>query len=98
METIPDQEQPFPEEVQDCIRRALAEDIGPGDVTTESIVPPQAAMNGKIVSKQAGIIAGLDVAGMVYRMLDEGVYFFPRAEEGECVENRLGDHTLFIRW
>jgi len=45
-----------------CIRRALAEDIGAGDVTTDSIVPAEAVMRGQIIAKQAGIIAGLDVA------------------------------------
>lgn len=49
-------------EIMACIRRALDEDIGPGDVTTNSIVPSDASMSGQIIAKQAGILAGLDVA------------------------------------
>ena len=58
-----------------CIRRALAEDIGAGDVTTNAIVPQEAMMKGQIIAKQAGIGAGLDVAAAVYRVLDERVRF-----------------------
>ena len=75
--------QPFPAEVLDCIRRALEEDIGTGDVTTNSIVPSQASMSGQIFAKQAGIVAGLDVAQAVFHLLDEGVHFAVQVEEGD---------------
>ncbi len=77
----------FHTDVIECIRRALDEDIGPGDVTTNSIVPEQASMNGQIIAKQAGIVAGLDVAQMVYAMLDDRVNFTALMGEGERVEN-----------
>jgi nicotinate-nucleotide pyrophosphorylase (carboxylating) len=51
-------------EILACIERALAEDIGPGDVTTNAIVPPDAIMRGRIVAKQAGVVAGLDGRGV----------------------------------
>jgi len=78
----------LPAEIIDCIRRALDEDIGPGDVTTDSIVPVDAAMRGQIIAKQAGIFAGLDVASEVYRMLDARVSFETWVSEGVQVENR----------
>jgi nicotinate-nucleotide pyrophosphorylase (carboxylating) len=78
----------LPEDVIECIRRAMAEDIGPGDVTTDSIVPPQATMRGKIIAKQAGIVAGLDVARAVYLLLDDRVDFVANAAEGERVDNQ----------
>lgn len=53
------------------IQRALQEDLGSGDVTTESIVPPDAVMSGQIISKQSGVIAGLDVAQAAFRLLDD---------------------------
>lgn len=80
---------PFSTEVMDCIRRALVEDIGPGDITTESIVPMHATMTGHIIAKQAGIVAGLDVAHAVYELLDRDVVFSPQAEEGERVEGQM---------
>lgn len=75
-------------EIKDCIRRALAEDIGPGDATTNAIVPEEAVMKGRIIAKQDGIIAGLDVAQAVYEMVDTRVAFTSRVEEGARVENK----------
>jgi nicotinate-nucleotide pyrophosphorylase (carboxylating) len=74
--------------VIEYIQRAMAEDIGSGDVTTDSIVPPQATMQGKIIAKQAGIVAGLDVARAAYLLLDDRVNLVPTADEGERVENQ----------
>lgn len=75
-------------DILDAIRRALAEDIGPGDVTTNSIVPPDALMRGRIIAKQDGVVAGLDVAQAVYRMVDERITFTALVAEGERVTNR----------
>ena len=83
-----DEKLSLPEDVLECIRRAMAEDIGSGDVTTDSIVPPQATMRGKIIAKQAGIVAGLDVARAVYLLLDDRVDFTANAAEGERVESQ----------
>jgi nicotinate-nucleotide pyrophosphorylase (carboxylating) len=75
-------------EIVDCIRRALAEDIGPGDVTTNAIIPAHSEMKGRIMAKQGGIVAGLDVARAVYEMVDPKVIFTVCVEEGAHVENR----------
>ena len=72
-------------DILDAIRRALAEDVGTGDVTTNSIVPPDATMRGRIVAKQEGVVAGLDVAHAVYRMVDERVVFTADVAEGARV-------------
>jgi nicotinate-nucleotide pyrophosphorylase (carboxylating) len=78
----------LPEAILAAIRNALAEDIGAGDVTTISIVPPDARMSGRIIAKQAGVVAGLDVAAATFRLLERDVEFLPRVEEGASVENR----------
>lgn len=70
------------------IKRALEEDIGPGDVTTNSIVPAKANMAGQIISKQVGVVAGLDVAGQVFQLMDQRVYFKALVGEGTGVQNR----------
>lgn len=69
-----------------AIRIALEEDIGPGDVTTESIVPTEAVMRGHIIAKQDGVVAGLDVAQAVYAMVDERILFEAQVEEGARVQ------------
>ena len=68
------------------VERALAEDIGPGDETTEGIVPAGASLQGTIISKQAGIVAGLSVARAAFQLLDKQVEFEFCAGEGEQVE------------
>lgn len=75
----------LPTEILDSIQRALAEDIGAGDATTLSIVPPEATMRGQIIAKQDGIIAGLDVARAAYELLDSAVEFSPQLADGSRV-------------
>jgi len=74
-------------DIIETIRRGLNEDIGPGDVTTDSIVPAVAEMSGRIIAKQDGIIAGLDVAQAVYQMVDAEVDLRPKVDEGARVVN-----------
>ncbi|OPX89745.1 MAG: putative nicotinate-nucleotide pyrophosphorylase (carboxylating) [Pelotomaculum sp. PtaB.Bin104] len=68
------------------IERSLNEDIGTGDLTTNSIVPIKAVSTGYILAKEAGVIAGMPVAEMVFRYLDPEVQLLARAEDGEWVE------------
>lgn len=76
---------PLPPTVLAAIQRALEEDIGPGDVTTESIVPAEARMRGHIVARQDGIVAGLDVAQAVYQLVDARIEFEAKVQEGASV-------------
>lgn len=80
--------EPFPPEVLDHIRRSLSEDIGTGDVTTDSIVPLDATMKGQIIAKQSGVIAGLDVVRYVYQIQDDRVEMDIGVLEGAHVINR----------
>jgi len=75
-------------EILTTIRAALAEDIGPGDATTNAIIPEGSAMRGQIIAKQVGVVAGLDVARAVYRILDENVDFKAQVDEGTRVNDR----------
>ena len=62
--------------IRDLLEMALREDISTGDITSESTIPADARAKAKIVSKDNGIVAGLDVARDVFRMLDPEVDFF----------------------
>lgn len=73
-------------EIVASVQRALAEDIGEGDATTNSIVPPDAQLTGHIVSKADGIVAGLDVASLVFTLVDERVSFVSTLAEGSAVK------------
>ena len=74
--------------VDDNIRRALEEDVGTGDATTDSIVPVNASLRGHIVAKQSGVVAGLEVARRVFHQLSEKVTFDARVDEGAQVDAR----------
>jgi nicotinate-nucleotide pyrophosphorylase (carboxylating) len=58
---------------REVVRRALAEDLGWGDVTTEATVDADLRARGEIVAKCDCVIAGLDVAAEAFRQLDPAV-------------------------
>lgn len=72
--------------IKNIIKNALSEDIGRGDITTLSIVPKNAAAKGKILAKEAGVIAGLSVARKVFHQVDRRVRFVPKVKEGARVK------------
>ena len=73
----------------ELIDRALAEDVGDGDRTTEATVPANAKARARIVQKAPGAIAGLAVAGKVFERVDPMLHWTPHAEEGVWRENGL---------
>lgn len=75
----------LPAQISRYIIRALEEDIGPGDVTTNTIVPVGASLRGRIVAKQDGVVAGLDVAKQVLLALSREINFVAEAQDGESV-------------
>ena len=78
--------------MQDLIDRALAEDLGDGDLTGRVVVPAGARARAEIRQKGPGVLAGLDVARAVFERGDPGVRFTAAAPEGEWRdEGRVGD-------
>ena len=62
---------------RDVVRRALDEDLAAaGDVTTLATVPADATATGRFVVRQAGVIAGLDVAALVFDIVGDGSVTF----------------------
>jgi len=74
-------------EILSSVERSLAEDIGAGDATTDSIVPSEAFFEGRIISKASGVVAGLAVARAAFQSLDQRVGFSFCISEGERVES-----------
>ncbi|MFM8808287.1 MAG: carboxylating nicotinate-nucleotide diphosphorylase [Chthoniobacterales bacterium] len=54
----------------DTIRRALAEDLGPGDITSEAFITKSQRSQASIVAKEDCVVAGLDAAAEVFRQID----------------------------
>jgi nicotinate-nucleotide pyrophosphorylase (carboxylating) len=68
--------------VRDAVARALAEDIGHGDITTDSLIDADAAASGALVARQPGIVAGLDLAEAAFRTLDPDIRFDTIIQDG----------------
>jgi nicotinate-nucleotide pyrophosphorylase (carboxylating) len=66
----------------DLVRRALAEDVGGGDATTQATVPAQARADGLITQKAPGVVYGLALAEAVFGELDPDARFERLVEEG----------------
>jgi nicotinate-nucleotide pyrophosphorylase (carboxylating) len=82
-------------EILSSVERALAEDIGPGDATTEGVVPAGELLSARIVSKQSGVVAGLIVARGAFQLLDKQVEFAACVADGDVVE--AGQTVVEIR-
>lgn len=76
---------PFDSFTDSILKLALAEDIGTGDITTNTLVPEKKAIRGSIIAKESGVICGLDVFNRVFFLLDEGVRISKRIADGEAV-------------
>jgi nicotinate-nucleotide pyrophosphorylase (carboxylating) len=71
---------------REIVRRALAEDLGWGDVTTDATVPADLQARGTIVARCACVLAGLDVAAEAFRQLDPRVEFARKKSDGDACQ------------
>jgi nicotinate-nucleotide pyrophosphorylase (carboxylating) len=81
--------------VREVVRMALDEDLGSGDVTTGSTMPPETVAKAKIVAKEAGIVAGTSVAREAFVMLSSEVRFDSSLSDGRRVHG--GDVIIAMR-
>jgi len=71
--------------VDDIIERALAEDIGTGDLTTLCCIPAESTTEGFIYAKEKGIVAGIPVAARVFSTLSPEITFTAERNDGQQV-------------
>ena len=71
--------------MSEIVRRALAEDVGSGDITTPAVVDDGAQCRAEIWAKEEGVIAGLAVALIVFQMCDPEVTFESEVADGDRV-------------
>lgn len=67
------------------VAATLAEDVGPGDVTANAVIPADAVFDGVMDSRDAVVVAGLPIAAAFFRALDPAVEIEVLAAEGEAV-------------
>jgi nicotinate-nucleotide pyrophosphorylase (carboxylating) len=71
------------EELREAVGRALAEDIGSGDVTTLALVPASAIGQADLVAREPLVLAGLPLAEAAFRELSQAVRLQRRAADGQ---------------
>jgi nicotinate-nucleotide pyrophosphorylase (carboxylating) len=71
---------------RELVRRALAEDFGWGDVTTETIIDRKQKARGVITTKSPCVLAGLDIAAEAFRQMDPAVQITINRPDGTRCE------------
>ncbi|KPK24190.1 MAG: hypothetical protein AMJ70_02590 [Dehalococcoidia bacterium SG8_51_3] len=74
------------EQIAAIIDLALAEDLGSGDVTSEILIPPELKGRASISAKEAGIIAGVEIARKVFRRVDPSTSLSILSKDGTAVK------------
>jgi nicotinate-nucleotide pyrophosphorylase (carboxylating) len=76
------------------INEALAEDVGPGDYTSEATIPAGNRDTARLLVKDVGILAGIKVAKMIFLAVDPTAEFDQRMNDGDLVH--VGDEAFFV--
>ncbi|MDO8899062.1 MAG: carboxylating nicotinate-nucleotide diphosphorylase [Bacteroidales bacterium] len=74
----------FPQ-AENLIKQAILEDIGDGDHTSLATIPKEAKGKARLLIKEEGVLAGVQVAKMVFKLVDPEIIFRPFLEDGTKV-------------
>lgn len=85
----------FPRDAPELVARALAEDLGDGDVTAEATIPAGARAKAEIFQKAPGVVYGIGYAEEAFLALDPGARVVAEAPEG--VWHAAGTPVLHVR-
>ncbi|WP_105614072.1 carboxylating nicotinate-nucleotide diphosphorylase [Vallitalea okinawensis] len=80
--------------VQDILINALKEDMPYGDMTTDYLIPSSLSGFVEVKAKESGVIAGLDVFRMVFRIIDPKIRVSNHVEDGDLISK--GDVFITI--
>jgi nicotinate-nucleotide pyrophosphorylase (carboxylating) len=81
--------------IEPLVRAALLEDLGrAGDITTDSVVPAQARAETALVARQAGVVAGLELAALAFRLVEPAIEITVERRDGAHL--RPGDRIATI--
>lgn len=81
--------------VEAAIEGALYEDMPEGDVTSESVIPPDARSEAFFLAKEDGVVAGLTIAARVFAKIDSSVIYIERFKDGAAF--RQGDKLARVK-
>ena len=77
----------FGQTLDRIILNALDEDVGTGDITTESTIPEDRVAHGLYKAKESGVLCGIGVAKRVFELIDPTIEFTALRKDGDRIEN-----------
>ena len=80
--------------LKELVTTALAEDVGDGDHSSLACIPENAVGKAKLIIKQNGVLAGVEVAGKIFSIIDRNIEFTPFIKDGVAVE--YGDIAFHV--
>lgn len=83
------------EELEDFINRAFKEDLGDGDHSSLASIPADAVKSAYLIMKEDGVIAGMELAPLIFKRLDPDMEIEPAVGDGAMV--KTGDIILRLR-
>jgi len=72
--------------IDEIIQNALKEDLGPGDKTTEAVIPPDLYGRARIIAREKLVLAGIDIARRTFQLLDPAVELKKLCDDGKLLE------------
>lgn len=72
--------------ILNLVKEALKEDIGSSDITSNSLITRELKINAVILAKEPGVICGIEVAEVIFSILDGRIKFLPTVKDGSAVE------------
>ena len=72
--------------VTGIIAMALNEDVGTGDITTETTIPADKKANGRFIAKEDMVVCGLEIAELVFHTVDKDIDFSANVKDGDFVK------------
>ena len=82
------------QQVEEFIDKALAEDVGDGDHTSLACIPADAISKAKLLVKDEGVIAGVELAKMIFKKVDPNAELEVLVEDGHDV--KYGDIAFYV--
>ena len=79
-------------DLEDFIERAFSEDLGDGDHSTFASIPQEAEQSAYLIIKEDGVIAGMELAQLIFRKLDPSIELSDAVNDGDHVKS--GDVIL----
>ncbi len=79
---LPVESTPYDGQILRAIENALKEDIGLGDITSEATIPAETRTGGEFLVKRSGVLAGGEIAALVFHLVDDATVFRQTVPDG----------------